>query len=61
MEAAIPDLLSEAGLYQAFAQGFLHTPYLWEGRDELAPAVRARTRLSHGGVILEPEPPRTPS
>jgi hypothetical protein len=52
MEQAIPDLYSAEGLYQAFARGFLPVPYLWECRDELAPAVRLQTRLIRGSVTL---------
>ncbi len=56
LEAAIPDLYSAEGFYQAFARGFLPVPYLWECRDELAPAVRPQTRLIHGSVkIVDPD------
>ncbi|MFO7534234.1 MAG: cobalamin-binding protein [Kiritimatiellia bacterium] len=55
LEAAIPDLLSAEGLYQAFARGYLPVPYLWECRDELAAAVRPQTRLLRGSVkIVDP-------
>lgn len=50
IEAHIREPYTPAGLYQAFAMGFLPTPYLWECRDELAKAVQWRTRLVQGSV-----------
>lgn len=38
------------GLYAVFWAGFLPVPYLWEGREEFAHAVRWQTRLVRGSV-----------
>jgi len=50
IETAVPQPYSAEGLYQTFAAGFLPVPYLWEGRDEFARAVRWPTRLVRGTV-----------
>jgi hypothetical protein len=50
IEAQVPDPYSAQGLYQVFARGFLPVPYLWECRDEFAPAIQWRTRLVRGAV-----------
>ncbi len=50
IETAVPQPYSAEGLYQAFAAGFLPVPYLWEGRDEFARAIRWPTRLVRGSV-----------
>jgi hypothetical protein len=50
IETTIPEPYTAEGLYQVFAAGFLPVPYLWEGRDEFARAVRWPTRLVRGSV-----------
>jgi hypothetical protein len=50
IETAVPQPYSADGLYRTFAAGFLPVPYLWEGRDEFARAVRWPTRLIRGAV-----------
>jgi hypothetical protein len=50
MEAAIPNLYSPIGLYQAFAAGFLPVPYLWQCREEFPAATPWRTALVRGSV-----------
>jgi len=55
IEAALREPYTAAGLYQAFAMGFLPAPYLWECRDELAKAVQWQTRLIRGSVKVVDE------
>jgi len=55
IQASVPNSGSPAGLYRIFAAGFLPVPYLWECRDELAPAVAWRTRSIRGSVRLVDE------
>jgi hypothetical protein len=55
IETAVPEPYSAEGLYQVFAAGFLPVPYLWEGRDEFARAVRWSTRLIRGSMKVVDE------
>ncbi len=55
LEAHVPDLYSPAGLYRAFAAGFLPVPYLWRCRDEFPHACSWRTRVCNGGVTVVDE------
>jgi len=55
IEAVIPAPYTAEGLYQVFSAGFLPVPYLWEGRDEFANAVRWRTQVMRGGVQVVDE------
>jgi hypothetical protein len=50
MERTVPSLYTADGLYQVFAAGFLPVPYLWEGREEFAPATRWQTKVIKGSV-----------
>jgi hypothetical protein len=50
IEESIPDPYSAEGLYRVFWAGFLPVPYLWEGREEFAHAVRWQTRVIRGSV-----------
>ncbi len=55
MEQEIPGLHTADGFYQAFAQGFLPVPYLWECRDEFPLACQWQTDFVDGGVKLVDE------
>jgi len=50
MERGVPELYSAAGLYSVLQRGYLAVPYLFEGREEFAAAVRWQTRLVRGGI-----------
>ncbi|MGQ9881462.1 MAG: hypothetical protein ACUVSV_11460 [Armatimonadota bacterium] len=50
IEESVPDPYSADGLYTIFWAGFLPVPYLWEGREEFAHAVRWQTRVMRGSV-----------
>jgi hypothetical protein len=50
IEESIPAPYSAEGLYTVFWAGFLPVPYLWEGREEFAHAVRWQTRVIRGSV-----------
>lgn len=50
IEESVPDPYSADGLYTIFWAGFLPVPYLWEGREEFAHAVRWQTRVIRGSV-----------
>lgn len=52
---SIPDPYSAEGLYRVFWAGFLPVPYLWEGREEFAHAVRWQTRVIRGSVKVVDE------
>ncbi len=55
IEDSIPDPYSAEGLYTVFWAGFLPVPYLWEGREEFAHAVRWQTRVIRGSVKVVDE------
>lgn len=55
IEESVPDPYSAEGLYTVFWAGFLPVPYLWEGRQEFAHAVRWQTRVIRGGVKVVDE------
>jgi hypothetical protein len=55
IEESIPDPYSAEGLYAVFWAGFLPVPYLWEGRQEFAHAVRWQTRVIRGSVKVVDE------
>jgi len=55
IEESIPDPYSAEGLYTVFWAGFLPVPYLWEGREEFAHAVRWQTRVIRGSVKVVDE------
>lgn len=55
IEESIPNPYSAEGLYRVFWAGFLPVPYLWEGREEFAHAVRWRTRVIRGSVKVVDE------
>lgn len=62
IEESVPAPYTAEGLYTIFAAGFLPTPYLWECREEFPQAIRWRTRLLKGGVVVvdeagQPVPP----
>lgn len=46
---------SAQGLYTIFRAGFLPVPWLWEGREEFAEAVRWSTRVERGSVVVVDE------
>jgi hypothetical protein len=50
IEKVVPLPYTAEGLYQIFRAGFLPVPYLWEGREEFADAVKWRTQVIRGGV-----------
>jgi len=55
IEGSVPDPYSADGLYAIFWAGFLPVPYLWEGREEFAHAVRWQTRVIRGSVKVVDE------
>jgi len=55
IEESIPNPYSAEGLYRVFRSGFLPVPYLWEGREEFAQAVRWQTRVIRGSVKVVDE------
>jgi len=55
IEESIPDPYSAEGLYRVLWAGFLPVPYLWEGREEFAHAVRWQTRVIRGSVKVVDE------
>lgn len=55
IEKELEDPYSPEGLYKVFAAGFLPVPYLWECRDEFAEAVKWKTRLIDGGMVVVDE------
>ncbi|MDW8290827.1 MAG: cobalamin-binding protein [Armatimonadota bacterium] len=55
IEQAVPQPYTAEGLYRVFWAGFLPVPYLWEGRDEFAHAVRWQTRVIRGSVQVVDE------
>jgi len=55
IEKSIPAPYTAEGLYAVFAAGFLPVPYLWECREEFPNAVRWRTRLFQGGIVVVDE------
>lgn len=55
IEQSIADPYSAEGLYTIFWAGFLPVPYLWEGREEFAHAVRWQTRVIRGSVKVVDE------
>ena len=55
IEESIPAPYSAEGLYRVFWAGFLPVPYLWEGREEFAHAVRWQTRVIRGSVKVVDE------
>ncbi len=52
VESDIENPLTPQGFYDIFQGGYLPVPYLWECREELAPAVAWQSRLVRGGVRL---------
>ena len=52
IEDAVPAPYTAEGLHTVFAAGFLPVPYLWEGREEFQEAVRWRTQVSKGSVVV---------
>lgn len=55
IEEVIPQPYTAEGLYRVFWAGFLPVPYLWEGREEFAHAVRWHTRVIRGSVQVVDE------
>ncbi len=55
IEESVPDPCTAEGLYTIFWAGFLPVPYLWEGREEFAHAVRWQTRVVRGSVKVVDE------
>jgi len=52
MESLIPDLYTPEGFYEVLAAGYFPVPSLWECRTEFAHAVRWKTGLHRGGVVV---------
>lgn len=50
IEKNIENPYSAEGLYTIFKKGIMPVPYLWEGREEFADAVKWRTGLFNGGI-----------
>jgi len=50
IEKNIPDPYSADGLFTIFKKGVMPVPYLWEGREEFADAVKWETGLFNGGI-----------
>jgi hypothetical protein len=50
IENNIPNVYTPTGLYEIFKMGIFTIPYLWEGRDEFADAVKWETALINGSV-----------
>ncbi len=50
IESTIRDPYSARGLYEIMASGFFAAPYLWECREEFAPAMQWKTRAVSGAV-----------
>lgn len=50
LEAKIPNLYTPEGFYEVFRSGVFAAPYLWEGREEFAEAVKWKTGLVNGSV-----------
>lgn len=50
LEAKIPNLYTPEGFYEVFRSGVFAVPYLWEGREEFAEAVKWKTGLVNGSV-----------
>jgi hypothetical protein len=56
LEAKIPNLYTPEGFYEVFRSGVFAVPYLWEGREEFAEAVKWKTGLVNGSVqVLDEE------
>lgn len=55
IELKIKDPYSYEGLYEIFKLGILNAPYLWESRKEFEKAVKYKTRLVNGSVVLVDE------
>ncbi|HPM79626.1 MAG TPA: hypothetical protein PLF81_02965 [Candidatus Anammoximicrobium sp.] len=52
IEATVPQPYTPEGLYQVLAWGFLPVPFLTACRDEFAQAIRWKTRLIRGSVVV---------
>ena len=50
LETRIPNLYTPEGFYEVFRSGVFAVPYLWEGREEFAEAVKWKTGLVNGSV-----------
>jgi len=50
LERRIPNLYSPEGFYEVFRSGVFAVPYLWEGREEFAEAIKWKTGLVNGSV-----------
>jgi hypothetical protein len=50
LETRIPNLYSPEGFYEVFRSGVFSVPYLWEGREEFAEAIKWKTGLVNGSV-----------
>jgi hypothetical protein len=50
LENRIPNLYTPEGFYEVFRSGVFTVPYLWEGREEFAEAVKWKTGLVNGSV-----------
>ncbi|MFA5644423.1 MAG: cobalamin-binding protein [Patescibacteria group bacterium] len=50
IEQAYPDLYTPQGMYDIFKDGIMPVPYLWEGREEFAEAIKWKTALVDGGM-----------
>lgn len=52
VEKNIKNPYNYEGLYEIFARGILNAPYLWECREEFSEAIRYKTRMIDGSVVL---------
>jgi len=50
IEKTIPDPYTPQGLHEIFRLGIMPVPYLWEGREEFAEAVKWKTGFVNGGI-----------
>ena len=50
LEGRIPNLYTPEGFYEVFRSGVFAVPYLWEGREEFAEAIKWKTGLVNGSV-----------
>jgi hypothetical protein len=55
LEDRIPNLYTPEGFYEVFRSGVFAVPYLWEGREEFADAIKWKTGLVNGSVQVMDE------
>ncbi len=55
IEKEIQDPYTPQGLHEIFRLGIMPVPYLWEGREEFAEAVRWKTGFVNGGIQVVDE------